>query len=61
MCSTCWQGEHPHERPVKMVNADHVACCFCGQANQDGIYMRHDPADPKLKCHGEHEPEMIVG
>lgn len=44
-----------------MVDASHEACCFCGQMNQDGIYMRHDPTDPKLKCHGNHEPEMICG
>jgi hypothetical protein len=36
-------------------------CCFCGVANQEGIYVRHDPTDLELKCGGEHEPEMIIG
>jgi len=44
-----------------MIDASVETCCFCGQVNQDGIYMRHDPKDPKLKCHCEHEPEMICG
>jgi hypothetical protein len=61
ICSKCWQGKHPHRTPTAMVNASHEICCFCGQANQDGIFMRHDPKDPKLTCHGYHEPEMIVG
>ncbi len=37
------------------------SCCFCGSKHESGIYIRHDPKDPALKCGGEHEDEMNVG
>lgn len=37
------------------------SCCFCGNKHESGIYIRHDPKDPTLKCGGEHEDEMNVG
>jgi hypothetical protein len=37
------------------------SCCFCDCKHESGIYLRHDPKDPALKCGGEHEDEMNAG
>lgn len=61
ICPKCWKRRQSRVKPLKVVDPPMEHCCFCGDATQDGIYTRHDPADPKLKCGGDHEPEMIVG
>lgn len=61
ICAHCWRRREPERLPSSIIEAPEELCCFCGQANQDGIYIRHDPKDSILKCDGDHEPEMIVG
>ncbi len=60
ICDRCWRRREPNRTPVLGEMGVEI-CCFCGDATQAGIYVRHDPKDPMLKCGGEHEPEMIVG
>ena len=58
----CWRRDKDGRTPQRMTNAELEHCCFCGDVTQDGIYVRHDPEDPKLKCGGKHDPqEMFVG
>ena len=61
ICGSCWK-KSPRSKfePIKVVDAPLEHCCFCGQVTQEGIYTRHDPADPKLKCGGKHEPVWPV-
>lgn len=61
ICERCWRRQKPDREPVKIKYAPVENCCFCGNSTQAGIYTRHDPKDPELKCGGEHEPEMVVG
>lgn len=61
ICERCWRRQKPDREPVKINYAPVENCCFCGNSTQAGIYTRHDPKDPELKCGGEHEPEMVVG
>ena len=61
ICDRCWQRKRGRLKPIKVAEPPLEKCCFCGDVTQNGIYTRHDPTDPKLKCGGDHEPEVIVG
>ena len=55
MCEDCW-NETKGGSPI-CAKVDEVdVCCFCGEDTWLGIYVRHDPNDPILKCRGKHEP-----
>jgi hypothetical protein len=55
-CLACWNKEHASGRePVRMRYAGVPrACCFCGQENTDGIFVRHDPSTLPL-CKGHND------
>jgi hypothetical protein len=38
--------------PVRLIGAPPDACCWCGTANDAGIYIRSDPK--RLRCYGDH-------
>ena len=62
ICMKCWRQKEEGRTPQRYVNDDLEHCCFCGDVTQDGIYVRHDPTDPNLRCRGEHDPEeMFIG
>ncbi len=61
ICDKCWKRRQTRVKPITVAEPSLEKCCFCGDVTQNGIYTRHDPEDPKLKCGGNHEPEMIAG
>jgi hypothetical protein len=63
ICERCWLHRHGGRVPTSL-QADYrilESCCFCDRKHESGIYLRHDPKDPALKCGGEHEDEMNAG
>lgn len=52
ICNSCWVKRHPNRRPLQ-IDGPPDLCCFCGEANADGIYVRHDPDE--LFCKREHQ------
>lgn len=57
ICLRCWEAREPTRPPVRIIAEDRVRekCCFCGEPNKDGIYVRYDPWD--LPKHTEHAEE----
>jgi hypothetical protein len=53
ICAACWNAREPLTRRAfpDASNAEDK-CCFCGAVHRSGIYVRHDPEDPRLKCKG---------
>jgi len=51
MCQKCWDKKYPDREALTMKNAELTLCCFCGESNRDGIYVRHNPTE--LKCQHE--------
>lgn len=54
-CTTCWNAQNPDRVAVRLHDAKPETCCFCGSTHQSGIYVRHDPTSPTLKCGGRHD------
>ena len=54
ICGFCWIEFHHGNgvpMPVCLKNPVEETCCFCGQKNIDGIFIRHDPRTlPNCKC-----------
>lgn len=50
ICKRCFNFEYPTKRPIGLLIGEGETCCFCGEKTEDGIYTRHDPADPRLLC-----------
>ena len=64
ICERCYRRWfYARSVPAQMVDEHRSleSCCFCDRKHESGIYIRHDPKDPALKCGGEHEDEMSVG
>ena len=53
VCDSCWKASDSRE-PHRVVKIVPENCCFCGEETRSGIYVRLDPANPKLRCQGEH-------
>ena len=55
ICYLCWIQRNPDREPVRIVEAIRRSepCCFCGNLNDDGIYVRHDPR--QLSCTHEED------
>ena len=53
ICLECWVYRKSNQIPAILRNAEIEKCCFCGQENKDGIYIRHDPKE--LNCHHEND------
>jgi hypothetical protein len=45
ICLKCWHKRHPGMVPHVVIDANLDLCCYCGAANQDGIYVRQDPKE----------------
>jgi hypothetical protein len=56
ICACCWNKKNP-DKPTNLcmhtVKEDEAVCCFCGQTNYDGIYVREHPDD--CLCKGNHD------
>lgn len=39
-------------QPVRLKEPSLELCCFCGEPTIFGVYLRHDPNDTELACHG---------
>lgn len=48
ICLACWIARKTNQIPAILKNPEMERCCFCGQENQNGIYVRHDPKE--LNC-----------
>lgn len=69
MCWSCWRAQELQRdgtmrRPVRVVGLDEeeleALCCYCGQINLEGIYVRRSPE--QLPCRGQHRaPRLDVG
>lgn len=55
ICDDCWEERNPGRAPFKLDNRPPECCCFCNQIHRSGIYVRHDPDDPALRCKGDHD------
>lgn len=49
-CEKCWKKNNPDRQPIKAAEGYKERCCYCGDINTDGIWMRDDPLD--LPCEG---------
>lgn len=50
-CDDCWWKRRQQE-PYRMKDAEEETCCYCGEKNTSGIYVRVDPrlvAHPTMK------------
>lgn len=43
ICQECWLKRHPDRLPVFLKDGYQDTCCYCGNLNFDGIYVREDP------------------
>jgi hypothetical protein len=50
ICAACWNAKNPDREAHAAHNMPAEFCCFCGKPTTAGIYLRHDPKDPSLKC-----------
>lgn len=62
ICDTCYVAESTRdetlpEAPVRMTTPVVEDCCFCGEPNISGVYIRRDPKS--VKCGGAHEKQDI--
>lgn len=60
VCDTCWQTDHPLQKPARMYPPGTDKCCFCGATTDSGIFLRVDPKDRKLRCKGVHRQEATT-
>lgn len=44
ICEDCWRERYPGREPVRLVDAEAEACCYCGRVGMIDIYVRVDPA-----------------
>lgn len=53
ICIACWQKRKESEgrkTPVRLLKPETTTCCFCGESNKDGIFVRQ--AGSTAKCEG---------
>lgn len=44
ICDDCWKKRNGEEvEPTRLRDPNAEKCCFCGQVNNSGIYIRVDP------------------
>ena len=43
ICVPCWNSKNPDRLAVSINNSPDDICCYCGERNNDGIYVRDDP------------------
>ena len=44
ICKECWDKKNPNNRQAhRAIASESNVCCYCGQKNSDGIYLRDDP------------------
>ena len=48
----CWDVRGETREPYTLVSAPEEACCFCGQATTEGIFVRANPES--CHCKGIH-------
>lgn len=57
ICIVRWNKKNPDREPVRLrlssLPSRIKVCCFCGQPNSNGIFVREDPST--LPCQGVHE------
>lgn len=58
MCRKCWTRENGDLVAVTFPEATRARCCFCGEFNRDGIFVRRDP--DACPCAGQHGDEDAV-
>jgi hypothetical protein len=51
-CAVCWTCINPARPPVTVAEAETETCCYCGESNTDGIFVRADPETFGLMCGG---------
>jgi hypothetical protein len=44
ICLDCWSSGHGEKQPARLVEPDVEICAYCGEENEDGIYIRVDPS-----------------
>lgn len=57
ICLLCWDRKNPDREPHRVLEefCQNEPCCYCGQLNRDGIYIREHPESAELQgCHGQH-------
>lgn len=43
-CLGCWHERNGEDRiPPRVVNPESEVCCYCGESEASGIYVRVDP------------------
>jgi hypothetical protein len=54
ICEGCWAQREGDRVPIRIIEQFRSleTCCYCGEQNQDGIYIRADGS--QLKCEGVH-------
>jgi hypothetical protein len=57
ICLSCWKKREPDRKPVRVIFGDE-RCCFCGNLNNDGIFIREDPK--KLNCHCDENKALAI-
>lgn len=50
ICIECWDKRQPGREPVHLKDPEETKCCFCGEPNRDGIYVR--ALGTELLCKG---------
>lgn len=44
-CEICFRRDNPEKDPARLKSPESERCVTCGLWNQDGIYIRIDPAE----------------
>lgn len=58
ICDACWAARHPDREAVRVRTLPLEQCCYRGQTNMSGIYVRGDPET--LQCRGIHAEDKEV-
>lgn len=48
ICQNCWIARNPDRDPVRVKDGEAENCCDCGEATNDGIYIRANPLSVKF-------------
>jgi hypothetical protein len=43
ICAECWNKKNPGHLVVRAAEHLEDTCCYCGERNGEGIYVRDDP------------------
>lgn len=56
ICDKCWIKKNPDREPARLRYPLMEKCCYCGEMDISGIFVRENPAD--MLCNGVHNEDQ---